>query len=126
MVAVDGVVGMGGPPTDTATIALTRVTLMARPMAATTATAMLDLTGAATAGVVVGVVGDAIDGIPRGVAITKCFAKKAPAAVPGLATITGSPESCTSHQIGKAWRDRGDKMAAKLKWAGVAVTPQRE
>ena len=75
VVAVDGVVGMGGPPTDTATIAPTRVTLMARPMAATTATAMLDLTGAATAGVVVGVVGDAIDGIPRGVAITKCFAK---------------------------------------------------
>jgi len=66
---VDGVVGMGGPPTDTATIALTRVTLMARPMAATTATAMLDLTGAATAGVVVGVVGDAIDGILRGVAL---------------------------------------------------------
>jgi hypothetical protein len=69
VVAVDGVVGMGGPPTHTATIALTRVTLMARPMAATTATAMLDLTGAATAGVVVGVVGDAIDGIPRGVAV---------------------------------------------------------
>src|SRR5262245_20017751 len=67
---------MGGPPTDTATIAPTRVTLMARPMAATTATAMLGLTGTAQAGVVVGVVGDAIDGIPRGVAITKCFAKK--------------------------------------------------
>jgi hypothetical protein len=47
------------------------VILMARPMAATTATAMamLDLTGAATAGVVVGVVGDAIDGILRDVAL---------------------------------------------------------
>ena len=43
------------------------VILMARPMAATTPTAMgmLDLTGAAT----VGVVGDAIDGILRGVAL---------------------------------------------------------
>lgn len=69
MVAVDGVAGIG--PTHTAIIALTRVILMARPMAATTATAtaMLDLTGAATAGVVVGVVGDAIDGILRGVAL---------------------------------------------------------
>jgi hypothetical protein len=32
----------------------------------------------------------------------------------------------TLQEIGKAWRDRGDKMAAKLKWSGVARTTQRE
>jgi hypothetical protein len=30
------------------------------------------------------------------------------------------------NQSGSAWQDRGDKMAAKLKWAGVAQGTQRE